>query len=162
MNAQKQILPKLIETLKAKHYSLGFAESCTGGLLSAQLTEISGVSSFYKGAVVAYANEVKNKLLGVPMDLIEKDGAVSESVAKAMAVGLAKSLSVDCAIAVTGVAGPNGGTAAKPVGTVCFAVMGPGFESSARKHFSGSRQEIQAQAVGYGFQFLLEELSKKA
>ncbi len=156
----EQVLAKLIDTLRSKKYSVGFAESCTGGLLSAHLAAVPGVSDFFRGSIVAYANEVKSNLLGVPQALLQTEGAVSEAVAMAMAKGAARVLGVQCAAAVTGVAGPSGGTKEKPVGTVCFGICGPGFEKTDRKIFSGSRHEVQTQAAHFALELLVNELKK--
>ena len=99
------------------------AESCTAGLLAARLTERPGSSTYTAGGVVAYANEAKVELLGVDPALIEAQGVVSEPVAEAMAAGALRRFGADTAIAITGIAGPGGGTPEKPVGTVCFCVM---------------------------------------
>ncbi len=112
--------------LKEKNQSLGTAESCTGGYIAHLLTSIPGSSEYYKGSVVAYANEVKESVLGVSGDSLKLHGAVSEAVASEMALGLRKKLGVDWAVAVTGIAGPDGGTSEKPVGTTWIAVAGPG------------------------------------
>ena len=98
------------------------AESCTAGLLAARLTDQAGSSSYVAGGVVAYANEAKVQLLGVDPELIETHGAVSEPVAEAMAIGALQRFDADTAIAISGIAGPGGGTPDKPVGTVCFSV----------------------------------------
>jgi nicotinamide-nucleotide amidase len=112
---------KLIE-LQA---SIGTAESCTGGTIASLITRIAGASAYFKGSVVSYANEVKTHQLGVAPMLIEEHGAVSEEVALAMAKGLQNRMQVDYAVAVSGIAGPSGGTETKPVGMVCIAVAGP-------------------------------------
>ena len=97
------------------------AESCTGGLIAASCTQLSGSSVWFERGFVTYSNAAKSELLGVPSSLIEVHGAVSEEVAKAMAMGALKHSAADCSVAVTGVAGPTGGSAAKPVGTVWLA-----------------------------------------
>jgi nicotinamide-nucleotide amidase len=144
-----------------RHWTVGTAESCTGGLLAAAIAQEPGVSAFFHGSIVSYARRVKVRILGVPEALIDLTGEVSEEVAKAMAQGARDALDCDWAVAVTGIAGPTGGSAEKPVGTVCFAVAGPTFESSVRKHFqtrasdAGARQDIQRQAALFAFEFLL-------
>jgi nicotinamide-nucleotide amidase len=102
---------------------LGVGESCTGGLLSARLTDRAGSSDYFAGGVVAYSDEAKVELLGVPQELIERDGAVSEEVAIALADGALARFGADTAIGLTGIAGPGGGTEDKPVGRVCFCVV---------------------------------------
>lgn len=105
--------------------TLALAESCTGGSIAQVITSNAGCSAYFKGGVVAYSNEIKNKLLDVPMNLIAEHGAVSQQVAEAMAAGAQKSLGADYAVATTGIAGPDGGSDEKPVGTVWIAVTGP-------------------------------------
>ena len=105
--------------------TLAVAESCTGGALGAALTAVPGSSAAFAGGVIAYSNAVKQQLLGVPASLIDQHGAVSEPVAKAMAEGLRSRIHCDWGIAISGVAGPGGGTVDKPVGMVCLALVGP-------------------------------------
>jgi nicotinamide-nucleotide amidase len=105
--------------------TLALAESCTGGSIAQVITSNAGCSAYFKGGVVAYSNEIKNKLLDVPMNLIAEHGAVSQQVSEAMAAGAQKSLGADYAVATTGIAGPDGGSDEKPVGTVWIAVTGP-------------------------------------
>lgn len=120
-------LPELVaERLLARGVTFAIAESCTGGLAAGKLTEVAGISGVFCGGVVAYTNAAKQELLGVPAGLLEEHGAVSEPVAAAMAAGAAARLSADLAVGITGVAGPGGGTAEKPVGTVCFGLWHQG------------------------------------
>lgn len=151
-------LQKVVQSLKEKKQSLGFAESCTGGLLSARLTELPGVSDIYKGAIVSYANSVKVDVLAVDPKVLEEEGAVSEAVARGMSQGLRKKLNVDWAVSITGIAGPGGGTQMKPVGTVCFAFIGPQVERSFTKNFSGDRKQIQSASVAFAIEKLKEFL----
>ena len=109
-------------------WTLATAESCTGGLVAERMTRVPGVSSVFAGGIVAYSNESKSALLGVPPELIECEGAVSEAVARAMAIGVCGRFGSDMGVSLTGIAGPAGGSAEKPVGTVHFAVAGPGDE----------------------------------
>lgn len=116
-------LPELVlQRLQQQGRTLALAESCTGGLLAAKLTDVPGTSSVLRGGVVAYANEAKTALLGVAPTLLQQHGAVSEPVAASMADGARARFAADVAVATTGIAGPGGGTPQKPVGTVCFAV----------------------------------------
>ena len=140
--------------------TVGFAESCTGGLLSSWVCARPGVSKVFTGAVVSYARSVKNQVLGVPLSLMQTHGEVSLPVAKAMAVGARKALGCDWSVSITGIAGPSGGTPEKPVGTVCFAVVGPGLEHQILKVFpaGGGRQDIQRQAALFAFEFLLSAM----
>jgi nicotinamide-nucleotide amidase len=139
-----------------RRWNFGLAESCTGGLLSALVTQVPGISGVYMGAVVSYARRVKIDVLEVPETLIAALGEVSAPVAVAMARGARAALDCDWAVAVTGIAGPSGGTPLKPVGTVCFAVSGPGFEESRVHQFSASleRHEIQRQAALFALDLL--------
>jgi nicotinamide-nucleotide amidase len=119
----KEVPELVLERLARQQHTIAFAESCTGGLCAARLTDLSGSSQVLQGGVVAYSNAAKVELLGVPEALLEEHGAVSEQVAVAMAAGVRERFSADCAIATTGIAGPTGGTDEKPVGTVCFALV---------------------------------------
>jgi len=133
----------LLAACRAKGYALAFAESCTGGLASSRVTRVPGASDVFRGAVVAYANEAKTALLGVPPELIAAHGAVSREVALAMAHGARRALGADVAAAITGVAGPSGGTAQKPVGSVHVAIVAPGLERSREVKLGGAREFIQ-------------------
>lgn len=124
---------------------IAVAESCTGGLVLTRLTSIPGSSGWVEGGVMAYANDVKVKQLGVPAELIAERGAVSEAVAAAMAQGVRERFGVDVGVSVTGIAGPSGGSDAKPVGTVCLAIDGPA-RLAKTVLFTGDRQIIRAQA----------------
>ena len=149
----------LDKIMKSRGLTLGFAESCTGGLLSATLTEKPGVSSYFKGAIVSYDGSVKHNILKVPMNLIRTHGEVSIPVAVSMAQGAKKVLEVDWSIAVTGIAGPSGGSVQKPVGTVVFAICGPSFVCHSLQNMPGSsRREIQNGAVLFAFDFLLSAM----
>lgn len=144
----------------ARGLKVGFAESCTGGLLSSWVCTYPGASKFFVGAVVSYAQSVKNAVLGVPEHLMLTHGEVSIPVAKAMAWGARAQLDCDWAVSITGIAGPGGGSPEKPVGTVCFAVNGPGLEEAVSKQFpaGGGRQDIQRQAALFAFDLLLNKM----
>ncbi len=150
----------LIEICAKRSWTFGLAESCTGGLLSAWISSQSGVSACFKGSVVSYAREVKENVLKVPSPIILANGEVSLPTAKAMAVGAKKVLGSDWAVSITGVAGPSGGTLLKPVGYVCFAVIGPGFERVVQQQFDahGERQDIQRQSALFAFDLLLNAM----
>ncbi|MCT4625914.1 CinA family protein [Halodesulfovibrio sp.] len=153
-------IAELGEILCQNKYMLGTAESCTGGLISMLLTEVSGSSDWFKGTVVSYANEVKEEVLHVPHQTLLQHGAVSEETALAMVRGVQKVLDLQVAISVTGIAGPTGGTDEKPVGTVWigFAV---GEQVFAQHHvFSGSRTEIRHQTAAAAITTLLHELKR--
>ncbi|QLY25906.1 CinA family protein [Bdellovibrio sp. KM01] len=154
-------LQDFIRSLRDQKLTVGFAESCTGGALSAFLTEQAGISDIFLGSVVSYSNEAKVDLLGVRRDTLMQEGAVSESVARQMAHGVRRQLKTDWSVAVTGIAGPSGGTPGKPVGTVCFAIAGPNFEDSRKEFFSGNRKDIQQAAVDYSVNWLCEVLDRK-
>lgn len=135
------------ELLVAQDWRLGIAESCTGGLIASRLTDVPGSSAYVERGVVVYSNAAKVSLLGVPPALIEAHGAVSEPVALAMAEGMRGRHGVDVAVAVTGIAGPGGGTAEKPVGTVWIAIAGPAGSTTRLGQFSGDRVMIKALAA---------------
>ncbi len=133
--------------LKQKKYQLAVAESCTGGLLASQMVNVAGASAYFLGGVIAYSNQAKIKFLGLSERLLEKHGAVSIPVAQAMAAGAAQNFSCQCGIAITGVAGPSGGTKEKPPGHVCIASYSGKAKKSAAFQFYGDRSMIRQQAV---------------
>ena len=137
----------VLADLRRRKSRLAVAESCTGGLLGGRLTSISGSSDVLLGGVIAYDNDVKSRLLNVPADLIATHGAVSAPVAGAMASGAAAALGADTAVAVTGIAGPGGGSPEKPVGTVWFGFLVDGKVDTSRSVFGGNRQEVRERAV---------------
>lgn len=153
-----QDLAALLGELRARKLSLGFGESCTGGLLSSALASLPGVSDVYMGSVVSYSYAAKVDLLGVSWETLNDVGAVSQEVALQMARGVCERLKVNCSVAITGIAGPSGGTPEKPVGTVWFAVKGPRFEVAECQTFSGDRVSIQRQSVEFGISLLLQQL----
>jgi nicotinamide-nucleotide amidase len=137
------------------------AESCTGGLLAARLTELPGASAYVRGAVVAYANDVKVALAGVPAELLARHGAVSPEVATALAEGARVRLGADVGLGVTGVAGPGGGTPEKPVGFVCLAVAGPGGVSLTRTvTLPGGRADVRDRATTVALHLVRRALSE--
>ncbi|MBV8172443.1 MAG: competence/damage-inducible protein A [Candidatus Eremiobacteraeota bacterium] len=136
------------ELLRIRGWTLATAESCTGGRIASMLTRVAGASDYYLGGVVSYANEAKLDFLDVAPELIERYGAVSEEVATAMAVGAQAHLRASCAIAVTGIAGPGGGSEEKPVGLVYVALAGPDATAQVRKlMLPGDREMIQRRAA---------------
>jgi nicotinamide-nucleotide amidase len=137
----------VLDLCRERGWTLGTAESCTGGLVAARLTSVPGSSEVFRGSVVAYANEVKESTLGVPAEVLAEHGAVSEETAAAMAVGVREALGVDVGIADTGIAGPGGGTPEKPVGLVYLHVATP--EAGAGREFSfpGDRESIRTRAT---------------
>jgi PncC family amidohydrolase len=152
----EHLAAQILFELKKRKLRLVVAESCTGGLISAALTQISGSSSVFWGGVIAYSNDLKIQLLNVSKELLTREGAVSSEVALEMAKGACRALQSDIAISVTGVAGPSGGTEAKPVGTVWFGFCGPNFQETQLQFFKGSRSEIQSQSVLFVLRRLLK------
>jgi nicotinamide-nucleotide amidase len=138
------------------------AESCTGGLVAAALTEIAGSSAAVERGFVTYSNAAKVELLGVPAEAIETHGAVSEPVARAMAAGACERARVEASVAVTGIAGPGGGSAEKPVGLVWFACDGPlGLRSEERRFGDIGRSEVRLASVGVALGLLLDQLAAR-
>jgi nicotinamide-nucleotide amidase len=143
-----QVLSGLVaDLLQNKQLKLVTAESCTGGMISAACTDLAGSSTWFERGFVTYSNEAKTELLGVDAALIEAHGAVSEQVARAMAFGAVRHSQAQVSIAVTGVAGPSGGSAAKPVGTVWFGFSVQGVLHSEMMHFDGDRAAVRQQTV---------------
>ena len=137
------------KSLKAQEATLAIAESCTGGLAGELVTSESGSSAFFRGSIVAYHDEVKIGVLGVKPETIADFGAVSEPTAREMAEGAKRVCGSSVAVAITGIAGPQGGAADKPVGTVCFAVCGPGTTRASTKLFAGGRERVRFSAAYY-------------
>ena len=137
--------------------SLVTAESLTGGGIGAALTAVSGSSAVYKGGVICYTNWVKENILGVPGDVLETCGAVSEPVAKAMAEGAKKLLKADVAVAVTGLAGPGGDEYGNPVGTVCVGYADENIAFSKTFHFEGDRDAVRQQTVETALRLVLDQ-----
>ena len=144
----------LAAILLSRNWMVSLAESCTGGLVSATLTELAGSSEWFERGYITYSNEAKTECLEVPARLIESHGAVSELVAKAMAEGARINSGSDVAISITGIAGPSGGTAEKPVGTVCFGWATENQTLTKTMHLNGDRQAVRQQAT----EFALTEL----
>ncbi len=137
---------------------LATAESCTGGMIAAACTDLAGSSAWFERGFVTYSNEAKTELLGVDATLIAAHGAVSEEVARAMAAGAIARSRAQVAVAVTGVAGPSGGSPAKPVGTVWFGFMVDGRLSSEVRHLDGDRAAVRMATVQHALQRLLQLL----
>ncbi len=129
--------------LHGRRLTIALAESCTGGLVGHRITNVSGSSNYLKGGVVAYANEVKQEMLGVRAETLAQDGAVSEQAAAEMATGVRRVLGSDLGLAITGIAGPEGGTPDKPVGTVCLALASPGTVYRRRYQLWGTREWVK-------------------
>ncbi|MBM3551989.1 MAG: CinA family protein [Alphaproteobacteria bacterium] len=151
----------LLDAARAKGLRVATAESCTGGLVAAALTDIAGASDVFERGFVTYSNEAKRDMLGVPWPLIERHGAVSAEVARAMALGAIDRSDADVAVAVTGVAGPGGGSVEKPVGLVHFACASRGGEATHVERRFGplSRADIRAASVAQALEMLIEAVA---
>lgn len=139
---------------------LSTAESCTGGGLGHTITSLSGSSAWYLGGVVSYSNQLKQDLLNVSDSSLSNFGAVSEQVAEEMASGVAMVTAADYAVSTTGIAGPDGGTDDKPVGTVCFGYFLGNTTQTETCHFSGNRDEVRAAAIAHSITKLIDLISK--
>lgn len=149
----------IIRLLKAQKLTLSCAESCTGGLLSHRLTQVPGSSDVFKGAIVAYHNEIKEMALKVPHNILKNHGAVSSKVAIHMAKGIQKRFKSDYGIGITGIAGPSGGNKRKPVG-LCFIAVSRGIETLCLEcSFKGKRSNIKRQASSQALKLLKEFLN---
>jgi nicotinamide-nucleotide amidase len=145
--------------LQARHWRCATAESCTGGLVAGAITAIAGSSTWFERGFVTYTNEAKSEMLGVAPGLIMDHGAVSEPVARAMAEGALVHSSADLAVAITGVAGPGGGTANKPVGMVCFGwARREGGTDTVTLHLPGDRKAVREAAVAAALRGLRERV----
>lgn len=149
----------VVERLAARGETLSAAESCTGGLLGASITDVPGASSVFQGGVVCYSNRAKEVMVGVPAALIVDHGAVSGAVARALASGVRERFGTDYGIGVTGIAGPGGGTSEKPVGLVHWAVAGPGGVEHRQKVFGGGRAAVRAWSVNAALDLLRRTLA---
>jgi len=137
----------VLDRLRARGYRLAVAESCTGGLIAARVTAVPGASATFVGGVVAYADDVKADLLDVPRATLAAHGAVSEEAVRAMTAGAQRRCGVECAVGVTGIAGPSGGSPEKPVGTVWLAAAAPDASRAVRRRFVGDRDEIRMRSA---------------
>jgi nicotinamide-nucleotide amidase len=149
---------RLAQVLLARGWMLATAESCTGGMIAAACTDLPGSSQWFERGFVTYSNEAKQELLAVAPELIARDGAVSEGVARAMAFGAVRHSRAQVGVAVTGIAGPSGGNPQKPVGTVWFGFQVEGRLSSETRCFEGDRAAIRTATVRHALQRLLELL----
>lgn len=151
---------RLGNALRSRREWLATAESCTGGWVAQCLTAISGSSNWFDRGFVTYSNGAKADMLGVPETTLERHGAVSEATARAMAQGALANSRADWSVAITGIAGPTGGTADKPVGTVCFAwARRDGGCEALTAHFTGDREQVRAQSVRHALTGLLARLA---
>ena len=149
-----EAVSRVAELLVRQNLQLVVAESCTGGLLAARLTDPPGASQYFAGGLITYSNEAKQRLLEVPARLLEERGAVSEEVCLAMADGARDAAGADIAVSITGIAGPSGGSSAKPVGTVWIGVASEVGSSARRFHFDGDRGSIRRQSVERALEML--------
>ncbi len=153
---QRRLAAQVLAACRARGLLIATAESCTGGLVSGRLTAVAGSSSVVDRAFVTYTNEAKTDMLGVAPDLFETKGAVSEDVARAMAEGAIGNSNAALAVAITGIAGPGGGTAEKPVGLVHFATALKGGETRHERHrYGGDREFVRERAVETALRMLL-------
>jgi nicotinamide-nucleotide amidase len=157
---QKDMI-ELQNTLREQNKTITTAESCTGGLIANMLTRISGSSDIFNGAVVTYSNKIKNQELNVNNNTLEKYGAVSKEVVEQMLDGVIIKFDANYAIAVSGIAGPSGGSIEKPVGTVVVGISSKsGDKIVLTKHFKGTREEIQIHTANYAFQEISKFIQK--
>jgi nicotinamide-nucleotide amidase len=153
----KELINTIAKQSKSKNLKLVTAESCTGGGIAYQLTSVPGSSEWFERGFVTYSNESKKELLHVPDMIINNFGAVSEETAQAMAEGALRNSHADIAMSVTGVAGPDGGTEEKPVGTVCFGLATKsGTIATKTQYFTGNRASIREQSIVYSLESLID------
>jgi nicotinamide-nucleotide amidase len=160
-NIVHQLAIRAGNKLRDERLMLATAESCTGGMVAAAITDISGSSGWFERGFVTYSNQAKTEMIGVPADMIDKHGAVSEPVAKAMAEGALRNSRAQVALAITGVAGPGGGTESKPVGMVSFAWSNRLHTSVETLQFKGDRKQVRTQAAVHALRGLLELLERR-
>lgn len=156
--AHEDLCRRLADALQRDGLMLATAESCTGGMIAAACTDLAGSSNWFERGFVTYSNEAKTELLGVDAALVAQHGAVSEVVARAMAFGAVRHSRAQVAVAVTGIAGPAGGSADKPVGTVWFGFMVRGALTSETRRFDGDRAAVRAATVRHALTRLAELL----
>jgi nicotinamide-nucleotide amidase len=159
---QRSLAEAVLELCRAHGWTLATAESCTGGLVGARLTEVPGASDVYVGGVVAYSDDVKRSHLDVPDETLQEHGAVSAETAAAMAAGARRALNADVAVAVTGIAGPSGGTPEKPVGLVFIAARSPDGNFVETVQLNGDRDAIRDEATEDALRFLHRVLTQSA
>lgn len=157
-----QLCQRLADLLLQQELKLVTAESCTGGLIASACTDLAGSSTWFERGFVTYSNDAKTELLGVEERRLKRAGAVCEGVARAMAAGALAHSHAQVAVAVTGVAGPSGGSPTKPVGTVWFGFALPGQIVTEKCHFDGDRAAVRAATVRHAFTRLVELLSHAA
>ena len=156
-----QLAIRVGNKLRDERLSLATADSCTGGMVATAITDISGSSAWFERGFVTYSNLAKTEMIGVPADLIERHGAVSEPVAKAMAEGALRNSRAQVSLSITGVAGPGGGSEAKPVGMVSFAWSNRLHTAVETHVFKGDREQVRTQAATHALRGLLELLERR-
>lgn len=158
MNVDQKLIEKVSQKLKEQEVTIAVAESCTGGLIGHSLTNVSGSSEYFDRGIISYSNESKTELLDVPSETLEKNGAVSEPVAKEMAEGIKAKSDVDVGLSSTGIAGPTGGTEEKPVGLVYVGLSKAGETLVERSVFSGNRLENKVSACEMALNLILKKI----
>ena len=153
---------KLVKVLRENNMTCATAESCTGGGVGYAITGVSGASAVFWGGVISYDNSVKHGVLGVPEEVLATRGAVSSECAAAMAEGVRRLLKTDLAVSITGIAGPGGGTAEKPVGLVWFGLASATGAATEKKIFTGDRETVRAAAIEHSLHLLLSAAVRKA
>ncbi len=155
---QKQLLQLIIDKLRDKKQTISFAESCTGGQIAAAITSIGGSSDVFNGSVVSYSNDIKHEWLGVSKEILTNHGAVSRECVEEMLKGIIKMAHANYGVAVSGIAGPNGGSEAKPVGTVFIGLINNDVTDIHHCNFSGDRQSVQKQSVDFAINLIAKHL----
>ncbi|ABC37828.1 CinA family protein [Burkholderia thailandensis] len=156
-----QLAIRVGNKLRDEHLTLATAESCTGGMIATAITDISGSSGWFERGFVTYSNAAKIEMIGVPADLIDKHGAVSEPVARAMVEGALRNSRAQVALAVTGIAGPGGGSEHKPVGTVAFGWSNRLHTAVETLVFKGDREQIRVQAAAHALRGLIKLIDEQ-
>ncbi|PHS38194.1 MAG: hypothetical protein COB07_09250 [Sulfurovum sp.] len=159
MKNRNNLVEKIIQKLSKEKQTISFAESCTGGRIAAAFTAISGASEVLHGSCVTYSNEIKHLWLGVEREVLEQHGAVSSQCVSQMLEGIQRFARSDYAIAVSGIAGPTGGTELKPVGTVYIGLQTPFSQEVFHCNFSGPREAVQEQSTDFAIEKLAEILN---
>ncbi|MBD3421575.1 MAG: nicotinamide-nucleotide amidohydrolase family protein [Chitinivibrionales bacterium] len=158
----QDLVSRLADILSRKRLFLAVAESCTGGMLGEVLTQQAGASTFFKGGIIAYTNDSKAKLLAVPQRILAAHGAVSRPTVEWMARSACRVFESECAMSISGIAGPEGGSAAKPVGTVCIGACVINTSDSVRRVFAGDRATVRVRAVAAALRQLHKLLQSPA
>ena len=156
----QELVQTLAKLMIAKKFKLATAESCTGGMLSQRVTALSGSSEWFECGFITYSNDLKISLLGVQAKVLDEFGAVSKEVAEQMALGTLQNCAADIAVSITGIAGPRGGSTAKPVGTVYIATAKLNQSAKAKHyHFKGNREVIRKQTTHAAIKLVVDQLS---